>query len=532
MAVPHRNESNEPDDTDVAAGGTSAPVADSRKPDPSVADIGHRYRVIKSLGGTPGDVLYLARHLQTGALIDVRLFTGDRGADDDLVGALRHLAARAVRVSAQCPGIATLSECVRTGGVGLALAMGHHDGATLREEILRSGGLDPDRAITITVKIAEALQRAHACGLVHGGLRPDNVVLVGPEPTVLLTQYGIDRILAQWTASRRRKGALVKAHSVYQAPEQVHGETTERSDIYALGAILYEMLAGSFPRTGIASIRRGHLEPLAKRWPAITSSFERIVTRTLHQKPTRRPDVSVLCDDLRAEIGAKRQPKPPRRLLVAGRWAWAWKAGLVASGLVVALGLAGWVTQEYLVPNDTRWALPWSLFAPAKSGILDDASRALIAPTQAAPSARPLPPESPVPVASPAPVVSPPPASPEPPPSPAPSASPSAVASPPVHAPSPPRPDAVITAPAPPKQSPDPRGEERIPPPRATTRPRPPAPRVDARSEPAPAQPRDVTPAPRPSAPSASEPARAPRATSEDTGAVIDWLLHEGRQRR
>ena len=532
MAVLYRNESDEPNDTDVAAGGTGASAADSRKPDPSLADIGNRYRVIKSLGGTPGDVLYLARHLQTAALVDVRLFTGDRGADDDLVGALRHLAARAARVSAQCAGIATLSECVRTGGVGLALAMAHHDGATLRETILRTGGLDADRAITIAVKIAEALQRAHACGLVHGGLRPDNVVLVGQEPTVLLTQYGIDRILAQWTASRRRKGAVVKTHSVYQAPEQAQGETTERSDIYAVGAILYEMLAGAFPRAGIASIRRGHLEPLANRWPAITPSFERIVTRTLHQNPARRPDISVLCNDLRAEVGAKGQPKQPRRLSVAGRWAGAWKASLVAGGLIVALGLAGWVTQEYLVPSDSRWALPWSLFAPARSGILEDASRALIAPTEDAPTASPLPlgspsSASPAPIAGPAPVATPAPTA-----SPAGSASPSAVASPPVQAPSPP---VATTAPASPKQSSDPRGEQKIPtppPPYATTRPRPPAPRVDARSEPAPAQPRDVTPAPRPGAPNAPGAARGPRESSEDTGAVIDWLLHEGRQRR
>jgi serine/threonine protein kinase len=333
------------------------------------------------------------------------------------------------------------------------------------------------------------------------------VVLVGPEPTVLLTQYGVDRILARWTASRRRKGAVLRNHSVYQAPEQVHGETTERADIYAFGAILYEMLAGSFPRTGIASIRRGHLESLAKRRPGITPSLARIISRALHLKPERRPDIAVLCDDLRAELGTNGQPKQLRRRPVESRWATARRTSLVGGGLIIALGLAIWVTHEHLVPQDTRWALPWSLFAPANSSVLDDASRALIAPTPAAPLA-----------------------------SPSPSASPSAVASPPVESSPPPRADAVTTAPTSPEQSSDPRGEEKAPPPsappQATARPTPPAPRVDARSEPATARPRGALPAPRPSAPNPPEPARTPRETSEDPGAVIDWLLKGGYQRR
>jgi serine/threonine-protein kinase len=510
MAVLYGNDRNEPNDTDVAAGGAGGPAADPAKPYPSVADLGHRYQPIKSLGGTPGDVLYLARDRQSGALVEVRVFTGDRGADGDLVGALRHLAARAARVSEQCPGIATLSECERAGGVGVALAMAHHDGTTLRDTIRGSGGLHPARALPLAVKIAEILQQAHACGLVHGGLRPDNVVLTGPEPTVLLTQYGIDRILARWTALRQRKGTAVTTHTVYDAPEQVHGEMTERGDIYAFGAILYEMLAGSFPRTGIVPIRRAHLERLAKRRPGITPGLERIVTRTLQIKPERRPDIAALCEDLRAEIGggpAKRRRRRP----VVGRWAGARKASLVAGGLIVALGLAIWATQAYLAPRDPRWALPWFPFAPADSGT----------PTAPAPT---------VPIASPPPAASPPaPASPSAP------VAPPAVASPPVETLSLPHADAVTSAPTSSDPSSAPRGEGKTPPPApspARTRPRPPAPRVDARREPAPARPGDAGPAERPSAPNPPEPARTAPRGNEDPGAVIDWLLNEGRQRR
>jgi serine/threonine-protein kinase len=388
--------------------------------------------------------------------------------------------------------------------------MAHHDGTTLRDTIRGSGGLHPARALPLAVKIAEILQQAHACGLVHGGLRPDNVVLTGPEPTVLLTQYGIDRILARWTALRQRKGTAVTTHTVYDAPEQVHGEMTERGDIYAFGAILYEMLAGSFPRTGIVPIRRAHLERLAKRRPGITPGLERIVTRTLQIKPERRPDIAALCEDLRAEIGggpAKRRRRRP----VVGRWAGARKASLVAGGLIVALGLAIWATQAYLAPRDPRWALPWFPFAPADSGT----------PTAPAPT---------VPIASPPPAASPPaPASPSAP------VAPPAVASPPVETLSLPHADAVTSAPTSSDPSSAPRGEGKTPPPApspARTRPRPPAPRVDARREPAPARPGDAGPAERPSAPNPPEPARTAPRGNEDPGAVIDWLLNEGRQRR
>src|SRR4029434_11197071 len=127
MAVLHGNDRDEPNDTDVAAGATRTPAADSGKPYPSVTYVSNRYRLIKPLGGTPGDILYLAQHLQTGALVEVRVFTGDPEADADLVDALGRVAPRAAGVSDQCAGVATLSECERTGGVGLALAMGHHD---------------------------------------------------------------------------------------------------------------------------------------------------------------------------------------------------------------------------------------------------------------------------------------------------------------------------------------------------------------------------------------------------------------------
>ena len=106
-ALLHSSDSREPDGTGVAAHAAGKHATGS-----PLADVGNRYRLIKSLGGTPGDVLYLARHLKSGALVEVRVFTDEHGVSDGLVTALRRLAVDAAAVSEECPGIAALLESI------------------------------------------------------------------------------------------------------------------------------------------------------------------------------------------------------------------------------------------------------------------------------------------------------------------------------------------------------------------------------------------------------------------------------------
>jgi len=461
--------SDDTDDTVVSSSATRVAAAtDAAKPDPFVADVSKRYRVIATLAPGLGDALYLARHLDTDALVELRGFSGDPGGDVDLVDALRDLTTRVARVSGQCSGITTIIECERAASGTLVLAMEHRDGPTLRETIRRSGRLTPERAIPIAIRIAETLERAHNCGLVHGGLRPDNVVLVGPEETVVLTHYGVGPVLARWAGAQRRKGGSPKDHPVYQAPEQASGQTTERSDVYAFGAILYEMLAGWLPPAGIASHRRASPEPLGTRWPDVPPSLERIVARALEPIPERRPDISVLCNDLLAEIIPFGQRRLPSRGTLAGLWPGPPAKRVVAGALILMVAaLAIWAARAHFLADTIRWARP-SLLAPAGAPGPGDTSRGATAPG----------PE--VPVASP--------------PAPVPSPAPSRAARPPK--PTEPKVDA--------------RSEPAAPRPRT----------------------QDVTAAPPPSAPAAPEPARATREASEDPGAIIDWLLNEGARQR
>ncbi len=294
---------------DVATGAGVArgrPAVDHGKPDPVVADpaISERYRVIETLAPGPLDALYLAQRLDTGALVELRVLSAKLGADRVLVPAFRQLATVVARVFSDCPGIATVYECERAASGALVLTMEHPEGPTLREVIRREGTLGRERALRLAIQIATELERAHNLGLMHGGLRPENVVLVGPEERVVLTHFGFDWLIRSRSAGARGGMGAAPEGSVYQAPEQALGQASRRSDVYAFGAILYEMLAGMPPSTGMA-FRRVNREPLTKRRADVTPRLEQIIMRSLQVEPDRRPDdISAICNDLSVEVSS------------------------------------------------------------------------------------------------------------------------------------------------------------------------------------------------------------------------------------
>src|SRR6266542_833987 len=292
---------------DVATGAGVArgrPAVEHAKPDPVVADpaISERYRVIETLAPGPQDALYLAQRLDTGALVELRVLSAELGADRVLVPAFRQQATVVARLFSHCPGIATVYECERAASGALVLTMEHPAGPTLREVMRREGTLGRARALRLAIQIAEELERAHNLGLVHGGLRPENVVLVGPEERVVLTHFGFDWLIRSRSAGAQGGIGVAPEGSVYQAPEQALGQASRRSDVYAFGAILYEMLAGTPPSTGMA-FRRVKREPLTKRRADVTPSLERIIMRSLEVEPARRlADISAMCNDLSVEV--------------------------------------------------------------------------------------------------------------------------------------------------------------------------------------------------------------------------------------
>jgi serine/threonine protein kinase len=498
----------------------AAPVVDHPMPDAAIADstISERYRVIDTVTPGPPVAQYLAQRLDTGALVELTVLPGDLGADRELVAAFRHQAMLIARVSRQCSDIATVYECEPTASGALVLAMERPAGPTLREAIRREGTLSIERALRLAVQIARVLEQAHDLGLVHGGLSPENVVLVGPQQTVL-TRFGFDGLLRPRPAGARSRDDVAAERLVYQAPEQASGQTTERSDIYAFGAILYEMLAGT-PALRMAHGRRVDPEPLRKLRSEVTASLERIVMWALETAPDQRPaSISVLCHNLLVQMSFYGQWQPRDRRRLPGRWVRRWRTPLVVSGGLAVIGaLAIWFAQARMTADTSV-----SLKPPTRSAPMAEAPSAARAPA-AVPAPRP---EDAAGAGG----------------APGGMGAPRSDASgptPAVGGVSESLPGSAATRTSPPERSPSlPRRQKPKAspdaPPKAATTPKPTERTMGARNgdrtESARPVNEDVTAAQRREAPVASQPERS-REAGEDPGAIIDWLRSEGTRER
>jgi len=294
--------------------------------------------------------VYLAEETETGVPVELTVLSGDLAKNDDLVAALREHVASMQTVSSH-PGIAKLYQCYQRDADAVVLAAEYPAGATLRDVLQREGRFGPSQAVCLAIQMAEVLERVHSVGLVHGALRPENVVMSAPGQTVVLTQVGVEWLLSQ----RMSRSAPVTASLdgvAYRAPEQASGTATERSDVYAVGAILYEMVVGALP-TGPAS--GGTNAPRAVR-PEITPSLERIILRALDPSPeARQQDASVLCNDLwdeRKALSQQRSPeeaKPSGASRGTGQNQDARPRRLIALGAVAAVGvLVAWLVYPGL----------------------------------------------------------------------------------------------------------------------------------------------------------------------------------------
>jgi serine/threonine protein kinase len=183
-------------------------------------------------------------------------------------------------------------------------------GRTLAQALRAEGRLDPTRAAAIGEQIAAALAVSHAHGIVHRDISPGNVMLT-PDGRVKVLDFGIARAMA-WTPVTGSPQAHGTA--AYLSPEQARGlAADERSDVYALGVVLYEMLTGRPPFSGESAaelcFRHVHEAPLRPRVvaPDVPEAFERAVLRCLSKDPAAR---YVRAGDLRWELGHLRGGGP------------------------------------------------------------------------------------------------------------------------------------------------------------------------------------------------------------------------------
>ncbi len=269
------------------------------------ATLGDRYRLMDTLGGGGMAKVYLAHDEVLRRDVAVKILREQFADDDEFVERFRREARSAA--SLRHPNIVQIYDQGEADDGSHYMAMEYVPGGTLKERIVAQGRLLPDEAATFALKVAEALGAAHAKGVIHRDIKPQNVLLTeSGEPKV--ADFGIARAASAATISQTSR---VLGTAGYMSPEQALGEKAgPGSDLYSLGIVLYEMLVGSLPyeadtpvAVAVKHINEPPLPP-GEIHADVPESLGSITLKLLAKSPEDRyPDASALADDLRRVLG-------------------------------------------------------------------------------------------------------------------------------------------------------------------------------------------------------------------------------------
>ena len=281
-----------------AAGGASSTVVGST--------VGGRYQIRRLRGEGGMGRVYEAEHVEIGKRVALKILHPGYSQTPDLVERLRREARAASRIGH--PNVVDVTDSGTTDDGAFFFVMEYLEGRELGEIIFEEKGLDLRRAITITTQICRALSAAHKAGVIHRDLKPENVLLVerdGQPDFVKVLDFGIAKNLTEPESEdakaddKRRKltnPGVAMGTPEYMAPEQAAGKPADvRSDVYAVGGILYEMLSGHAAYEGSNFMEILHKKatepppPLGGMRTDIPPEIEDLVRRTMAKDPATRP---------------------------------------------------------------------------------------------------------------------------------------------------------------------------------------------------------------------------------------------------
>jgi eukaryotic-like serine/threonine-protein kinase len=258
--------------------------------------VGDRYTIVRELGRGGMATVYLASDLKLQRQVALKVLRPELGA---ALGTDRFL--REIQIASRLnhPHILALHDSGEAGG-HLYYAMPYVEGESLRQRLDREGQLSIPEVIAIVRAVASALTYAHQQGIVHRDIKPENILLAqdsdGGTAHVFVADFGIARALGAAGGERRTETGLALGTPAYMSPEQgaAGSRLDGRSDIYALGCVAYEMLAGQPPFTGptAQSILARHsvdpVPPLHTVRATVPPSAEYAITRALAKVPADR----------------------------------------------------------------------------------------------------------------------------------------------------------------------------------------------------------------------------------------------------
>ncbi|HZA91388.1 MAG TPA: serine/threonine-protein kinase [Gemmatimonadales bacterium] len=272
-----------------------------------------QYRLERELGRGGMGVVFLATDTTLDRRVAVKVVHPELAAHESITR--RFLAEARTIARLRHPNIVAVHSAGSAGGL-LYYVMDEVAGESLRQKLLREGSLSVEETTRIVTDLAAALEAAGRAGVVHRDVKPENVLLEETSGRALLADFGIARAVAVEASGSSTGQGVAVGTPVYMSPEQAAGEEIDnRSDLYALGVVAYEMLAGHPPFQG------PHRVVVSKHIAERPTPIERVradtpkalagaIMRALEKQPAERWQSG---EELRQAVSGEREAPAPRR---------------------------------------------------------------------------------------------------------------------------------------------------------------------------------------------------------------------------
>ena len=306
------------------------------------------YRITRQLGAGGMGVVYEAVDTKLDRTVALKFLPPESTRDPEAKARFVHEAKAASALDH--PNVCTVFEVDETDDGQLFLAMACYDGETLKERIAR-GPLPLEEALDITRQVAEGLAKAHECEIVHRDIKPANLFIT-TDGLVKILDFGLAKLAGQTLLT---KAGTTLGTAGYMSPEQAQGaDTDHRTDLWCLGAVLFEMVTGRLPFPGeqqqavLYAILNEELEPASGLRTGVPLELERIIGKCLAKDPRERYQHA---DDLLADLRHLRretsqgltatQPISVSRSNPGRRWP-------LVLGIIAAAVVCGFVALQFI----------------------------------------------------------------------------------------------------------------------------------------------------------------------------------------